>query len=274
MKIGASASVTVAGISVMLCRCRRKTEMRSQPGILLLILLAIALAACQGITTTDRTAATLGEDVQGTAQPTPSPETSVTAATAQVEEPVPVEMTEIVSVTEFFRVQVPTGWQAEEMVPGASIILANAEPALERYNAGSAIESGDIVLNVGFLPLALLQEDQLAHYGFAFDASPEVFLQSLLPMFRVGEDPAGTVVGTPVLTSIGDGRNAGMITLSIEGREGLVLVFDAGNGAIAFVSAVAHPTEMDAQMVTIQEIAASVAFTGTQDALYGALYGG
>lgn len=248
--------------------------MRSQAGILLLVLLVIALAACQGVATTDRATATLDVDVQATAQSTPSPATPVAAATAQVEEPVPFEMTEIVSVTEFFRVQAPAGWQAEETVPGASIILANSESALERYNAGSAIESGDIVLNIGFLPLALLQEDQLAHYGFAFDASPDVFLQSLLPMFRVGEDPADTVVGTPALISVGDGRDVGMVTLSDQGREGVVLVFEAGNGAIALVSAVAYPAEMDAQMATIQEIAATITFTGAQDALYGALYGG
>jgi hypothetical protein len=184
------------------------------------------------------------------------------------------EMEEIVSATEFFTVKIPAGWSRQEVVPGADFVLGNSEAALERYNTRGDIESGDYVLNVGFLPLALLQERDLSHLGFQFDASPEVFLQSLLPLFRSGDLPAGDNAGEAVLVSLSDEREAGMLTLSDEGREGLILVFTAGDGVLAFVSAVGYPGETGSLQEIAYAVAAEVVFSGTQDALYGALYGG
>ena len=100
--------------------------------------------------------------------------------------------TEFVSGTDLFSLKVPTGWYSTEVVPGADLVIANTEAALDRYFTQTIPESGDLILNIGFLPLAFFQENQLAHLGFQIDASPEIFLQSLLPMFRLGNEVSGS----------------------------------------------------------------------------------
>jgi hypothetical protein len=267
-------------------------------GFLLLVLMAalLALAACQNDEQASESESTEEAEVQSTMQPASSATAPVTTAQGPTEQPteeptegalsdveplpseVPAtaatELEEYVSVTELFSAKVPAGWSTQEYVPGGGLVMANSEAALERYNSGSAIESGDFVLNVGFLPLALLQEKDLSHLGFRFEASPEVFLQSLLPMFRIDNDPAGDIAGEAALVSVREGRDAGLLAVSDGGREGLILVFSAGDGVIAFVSAQGYPGEMDALQGITYAVAAEVAFSGAQDALYGALYGG
>jgi hypothetical protein len=181
--------------------------------------------------------------------------------------------TEFISTTNLFSLTVPVGWSAEEVVPGADLLMANTEAALERYHIGSAIEAGDLVLNVGFLPLALFQEEDLSHLDFQLEASPEVFLESLLPLFRIGDKPADNVAGEATLVSLHDGRDAGVLTFSEQGREGLILVFEAGAGVFAFVSAAGFPGEMNEFQEITYAVADAVAYNGTQDALYDALYG-
>jgi hypothetical protein len=265
---------------------------------LLLVLMAalLALAACQDEEELEGAESTSGAEAQVTMQPASSataPETMAKGPSEQpTEEPTEeaasdvepalseasataaTELEEYVSVTELFSAKVPAGWSTQEHVPGGGLIMANSGAALERYDSGSAIEPGDFVLNVGFLPLALLQEKDLSHLGFQFEASPEVFLQSLLPMFRIGNDPAGDVAGEAALVSVREGRDAGLLTVSYGGREGLILVFPAGDGVIALVSAEGYPGELDALEKIAYAVAAEVAFSGAQDALYGALYGG
>ena len=84
--------------------------------------------------------------------------------------------TEYVSSTDLFRLYVPTGWSTQEIVHGAYLVMANSETALQNYRNGNTPGSGELVLNVGFLPLALFQEDKLAHLGIQFDAPPDVLL--------------------------------------------------------------------------------------------------
>jgi hypothetical protein len=181
--------------------------------------------------------------------------------------------TEFLSSTDLFRLYVPTGWSTEESVPGAGLVMANTEAAFERYDKGNALESGDVVLNVGFLPLALLQEKELSHLGFQFKAPPDVFLQSLLPMFHVGEKPASDAAGKPALVSLGDEQDAGMLTFSEEGRDGLILVFFADDDVITFLSATTFPGGLGEFQEIIYAVAAGIAYSGSQDALYSKLYG-
>jgi hypothetical protein len=207
-------------------------------------------------------------------QPTPSPIASEPTAEEPTEE-VPTraatELEEFVSATEFFSVKVPAGWSKDEVFPGAALVMANSEAALERYESGSAVESGDLVLNIGFLPYRLLETNELRSLNFQFDGSPDVFLQSLLPMFHIDDD---LVIGDPELVSLSDERDAGLMTVSTEGREGMVLMFIAGDRVIAMVSTVAFPGEMDQFQEIAFSVAAEVAFSGAQDALYGALLRG
>lgn len=232
------------------------------------------LAACQREEQIEEAASTEGE-VEVALHPTStaaSLETETKEPTTQ--QPDHFAVTEFVSTTEFYSLSVPTGWSSVEVIPGADLVMANSEAALERYNTGSAIETGDIILNIGFLPLALLQEDDLSHLGIDFEASPDVFLQSLLPMFRIGDDAAENVVEGATLVSLSDEREAGMLTFSKEGSEGMILMFEAGEGVLAFFSATGFPGKLDGFQETIYALAGEVSFNGAQDALYGVLYGG
>jgi hypothetical protein len=182
-------------------------------------------------------------------------------------------VTEYVSSTELFKLYIPTGWKAQEVIPGADIIMANSDTALENYQSGNALESGELVLNVGFLPLALFQEQALAHLDIQIEASPEIFLQSILPMFLVEGEPAGDVAGEAVLVSLVDGRDAGMLTISKEGRDGLILVFKAGKDVFAFVSVTTFPGGMVEFQETAYEVAAGVTYNGSGSDLYSKLNG-
>jgi len=178
-----------------------------------------------------------------------------------------------VSSTELFSLYVPTGWSMEEVIPGADFVMANSEAALEHYRSESALESGDLVLNIGFLPLALFQEQALAHLNIQTEASPVVFLQSILPMFLVDGEPAGNVAGQAILVPLGDGRDAGMLTFSKEGRDGLILVFKTGKDVFAFVSVVTYPGGMVDFQETVYEVAAGITYEGSGSDLYSKLNG-
>ena len=180
---------------------------------------------------------------------------------------------EFVSSTELFSLYVPTGWSVEEVIPGADLVMANSEAALEHYRSESALESGDLVLNIGFLPLALFQEQALAHLDIQIEASPEVFLQSILPMFLVEGKPAGDVAGEAVSVSLGDGREAGMLIFSKEGRDGLILVSKAGKDVFAFVSVTTYPGGMVEFQETAYQVAAGITYNGSGSDLYSKLNG-
>lgn len=179
-----------------------------------------------------------------------------------------------VSATELYSLKTPGGWVVEEIVPGAGLVMANSEAALERARSGSATGPGDFVLNLGFLPVALLKEKELTHLGFQLDAPAEVVLQSLLPMFQIGADPAAEVLGQPVRISLRDEREAGMLTVTSEAHEGMILLFEASDGVLALVSTFAYEGEMAEYQEITYAIAAEVAYNGAQDALYGVLLGG
>lgn len=181
------------------------------------------------------------------------------------------DMEGFTSATELFSVGVPAGWSVEELLPGGALVMANSAAALERYNDGGAIEPGDLVLNIGFLPFVLLQQRELRPLDIRFEATPDVFLRSLLPMFRRADDAA---FGDAELVSLSDGRDAGMLTVSDEGREGMILMFVAGDGVVAFVSTVGFPGGMGGFQDVAFTVAAEVVFSGAQEALYGTLLGG
>lgn len=149
--------------------------------------------------------------------------------------------------------------------------MANSEAALGRFHNGNAIESGDLVLNIGFLPYQLFRQREVVPLGIQFDATPDIFLQSLLPMFRFADT---TAVSEPELVALSDARDAALLSVADAGREGLVLMFIAGDEVVAFVSAVGFPGELDAFQDITYAVAAEAVFSGAQEALYGTLLGG
>jgi hypothetical protein len=181
--------------------------------------------------------------------------------------------TEYVSSTDLFNLYVPTGWSTQEVIPGANLVMANNESTLISYHNANDLKSGELVMSIGFLPQAFLQEKELSHLGIQIEASPEVFLKSLLPMFLVGGKPARNTVGEATLVSLSDERDAGMLTFSEDEREGLILVFTAGKNVFAFISATTNPGGLQEVQEIIYAVAAGVAYNGSRDALYSKLYG-
>jgi hypothetical protein len=258
-----------------------------QKALVLLALVAalLALVACQDEEQLEEVESTLVAEVQKTMQLESSqvePEVTAEEPTQEAEvdvEPTPSEATvtaatdmeEFTSVTEFFTVKVPAGWSSEETFPGGAFIMANNEAALEHYNNDSAIDSGDFVLNIGFLPYLLFDQRELKPLDIQFEATPDVFLESLLPMFNVTDNADLSDVE---LVSINEGRDAGMLVVSDEGREGMILMFEAGDSVVAFVSTVGFPGEVAEFQEIAYAIAAEVTFSGAQEALYGRLLRG
>jgi hypothetical protein len=268
-------------------RSRQKYEKLLPLALLMTVL--FMLAACQQAEDVDRAASTLEAELIMTVRPEPSPNDKSNPADVPDEEPtrqvVPTgqptatelpapsesDMEEYVSPTEFFSLMVPAGWSSEETLPGAAFVMANSEEALARFREGGAAEPGDFVMNVGFIPYRLLQTNELRNLDFAYEASPDIFLQSLLPMFRLtGEADMSDVE----LASLGGKIEAGKVKVSDAGREGTVLMFPAGESVIALISTVGFPGEIGEYQEMTYAIAAEVAFSGAQDTLYGILLGG
>jgi hypothetical protein len=242
------------------------------------VLVLFALGACQPLDEPQEETA----EVQATEEPTApvggqeapdevEADEAANASSSEIPMTGDIEMEQIASATEFFTLEVPVGWSTEEVLPGANFEIANSEQALVRYRNGQAIESGDFILNIGFLPYRLLQTNELRSLDFQFDAPVDIFFQSIMPMFRTADD---LVVSEPQLVSLNDKREAGLITVSEEGQEGAVLLFAAGDSVIALVSSVAFPGEMDQFQAIVDSVAVEVEFSGDQDALYGVLLGG
>lgn len=267
---------------------RSKRNLQKVLVLAVLVVALFAVAACQKEEEQVEEADSTSEAAIETAvQPTPAPPQATaeppteepTEAAVPAVEPTPSEVTtageidmeEYVSVTEFFSVKVPAGWSSEETFPGGAFVMANSAAALERFNNDSAVESGDLVVNVGFLPYALFRQREVVPLDIQFEATPDLFLQSLLPMFRLADS---AVLSDAELVSLSDESDAGLLTVSDEGREGLILMTSAGDEVVAFVSAVGFPGEMGGFQEVIYAVAAEVAFSGAQEALYGTFLGG
>lgn len=244
--------------------------------LLALIAMVAVLTACQEEDQIDEEASALATNIERATQTASVPDVEVKESSQEspeVAEPdvEPILLEEYVSTTEFFSLKVPAGWSSEETFPGGAYIMANSEAAFEHYNNGSGFEPGDLVINVGFLPYELFRQREIVPLNIQFDETPDLFLQSILPIFRSADN---AVLSDTELVSLSDERDAGLVTVSDQGREGLILVFVAGDEVIALVSAIGYPGEIDAYREPIYTIAAGVVFSGTQDALYGTFLGG
>lgn len=246
-----------------------------------LAVLLTALTACDGQEQDqfEEEASALATNVERATQTASSPSTPEPDGEDATEEPSEKAMPDIdlssleeyVSVTEFFHLRVPAGWSAEETFPGGAFIMANSDTALERHKSGSPMEPSDLILNIGFLPYALFRQREVVPLNIQFDATPNIFLQSLLPMFQVADD---AVISDPELVSLNAEMDAGLVTVSGRGREGLILMFNAGDEVVVLVSAVGYPGELEAFQEAIYAVAAEVTFSGPQDELYGMFLGG
>lgn len=167
-----------------------------------------------------------------------------------------------------FQLSYPSAWLIEETFPGASVLLANKSEALDRHRSGVAPEAGDLVVNVGLVPYALMRQREVVPLGIQFDAGADVFFASAAPMFKLSD---GATLGDILLQELDGGREAGRAPVSAEDSEGLVLWVPMSGDAAALVSTVAALGDSDRFEEVILAIASSIAFDGDADALYGGL---
>jgi hypothetical protein len=227
-------------------------------GVFVAIVLLMSLAACNEISA----------ELPGGEQPSDVEQEPAVKPDAGDQE---ADMAELVSMTEFFRLQAPSGWATAETIPGGAFIMANTDAALERYRSGGAVESGDFILNIGFLPDTLLESNELRPLDIQFGAPPDVFLRSLLPMFN---PVSGTPLSDPELVSVSEVRDAGQLIVVDVDREGMILFLEVGEGVYALVSTIAAPGETGQFQDITYSIAANIEFSGAEGELYGALLGG
>jgi hypothetical protein len=255
----------------------RNTRLRYRFFVFLaLTMIVTTLSACQEEDQIDEEALAPATNVERATQTVSKPDTGVEELTQEPPESAesdvePISLEEYVSITEFFSLKVPVGWASAEIFPGGAFIMANSEAALDHYTNGSAFEPDDLVINVGFLPYELFRQREVVPLNIQFDATPDLFLQSILPIFRVA---GNAVLSDTELVSLNDERDAGLATISDQGREGLVLMFVAGDEVIALVSAVGYPGDMAVYKETIYAIATEAVFNGAQDALFRTFLGG
>ena len=183
------------------------------------------------------------------------------------------DMTMVKSSSGHVRIMVPPGWVIEEDADGVRLVLANAEAALTTFKEGELPKPGEVVITIGFIPAALFAEKDFSHVGIQLEASPDLFLQSIMPMLRITGAETADVSGSELVPLSGE-REAGLATIATLQREGSLLVFEAAEGVMAFVSTVAYPGELpDLQAITFA-VASSLDYTGSADALTAAFYGG
>lgn len=174
------------------------------------------------------------------------------------------------SATGAFRLRYPSAWVTDETFDDGALVLANQQAALDRYTAGSPPATGDLIVNIGFLPDSLFQQRELKRFEISVDSAPDAFLRSAMPMFDIAMDAE---VGSIDAVSLGE-RPAGRATISAVDREGVILTFVAGDGVAGIVTTVTVPGETIRFEEVVSQIVESVVFEGDQEALYGRLLTG
>lgn len=218
---------------------------------LLLVGLVAAAAACTSDQTTGESTTTTSE-----------------GATLNTEDLTSELTSEFVGEGGVFQLSYPSAWLIEETFPGAAVLLANKAEALERYRSGTAPQPGDLVMNVGLVPYALMRQREVVPLGIQFDAGADVFLASAVPMFKLSE---GATLGDVVLQELDGGGDAGRAAVSSDSSEGMVLWVPTSADAAALVSTVAALGDSARFEEVVLAITSSIRFDGDGDALYGGL---
>jgi len=191
-----------------------------------------------------------------TASP-PPPESEL--KTDFLEELLPIEFS---SATGQFSLRQPAGWVIEEDEKGLGLVMANSEAALTRFKTGQ-VESGEFVLNIGFIPAAWFERN-----GIELGTTPDVFLQSIMPLLRPSEDNVESpAVSDSELVSLSDGIEAGLLTISDDKREGRLIVFEATDRVFVFITASGYPGEVEDFQEMALAIAANIEYTGSAEDL-------
>ena len=158
----------------------------------------------------------------------------------------------------------PDDWVVERNLGMVSV--ATSQVALRRARVGG-LGDGDSVVQLGFFPAAWLAMETWFGGVVEVAASKDVLLASIVPLLRLTPDyAADAVVGEAELVSLGNGREAGLLIVSSDDKQGMLIVFEPADGVIGFVSA-AGTGDASGLRDTGLAIAASVDYLGSADAL-------
>jgi hypothetical protein len=229
----------------------------------------LVLAACQSEEQLDELAATL----EATVQPvdTEEPTLEATEIPLALDPAVVQGMAEFTSATEQFSLRYPADWVAEEDVEGGVLVIANTEAALARFNAGQKIEAGDFALNVGFVPAEFFE---IPMVDMRVEGTPKSSLLqfTLASLMRARND--NTAVSDIKIVSFAGEREAALVMVSDDQGEGAFMIIDdAGERVVAFVSAVGYPAEFETFSDIALTVAATVEYNGHSEALWAAMLG-
>ena len=172
-----------------------------------------------------------------------------------------------------FSVAYPAGWIAFEHEDGIGLAIANSDAAMTRFGVGESVP-GDLALNIGFIPAAWFAMGEWEDVGIQLEATPDVFLQSIMPMLRLTEAYAeGAVIRDSELVSLSDGVEAGLLTVSYGERVGMLIVFETTEGVFAFVNALGNPAEVEDFQKIALAVAASIEYTDSAENLRDSFFG-
>ncbi|MBV7334810.1 hypothetical protein KFU94_42550 [Chloroflexi bacterium TSY] len=179
---------------------------------------------------------------------------------------------EFSSATDQFSLRYPADWAAEEDMEGGVLVIANSEMALARFNAGEA-EPGDVVLHIGFLP---------AEFFAAFDVpvgtTPKDTLQAMMPVLKIAGHHANDTADDATVSEIevvalDDTREAALVMVSANQREGGFMVSEVAKGITAIISIVTAPGEFETMSDILLAVTATIEFKGTSEVLWQAMLG-
>lgn len=180
--------------------------------------------------------------------------------------------TEFSSATDQFSLRHPTEWVIDEG-EGNLVTMANSSAALARFDSGLT-HPGDIAMSVGFIPTLFFESDELfPGIDIKLEASPKTLLESILPIIRFsssGRQSAPT--GHAQLVTLSNGVEAGVLDLSSDERDGIILVYAITNDVVTFVTASGYPDEVDIREVAIA-IAGGIEFSGSTEEATRAFFG-
>lgn len=202
-------------------------------------------------------------------EPTPTAPLPEAAPTAELKtdllaDSLPIEFR---SATDQYNLRHPAGWVIEEDEKGLGLVMANSEAALTRFKTGQ-VEPDDFVLNIAFIP-DLWFEGQ----GIELGTTPDVFLQSIMPLLRPsGDDADSPAVSDSELVPLSDEVEAGLLAVSDDEREGRLIVFEATDGVFIFITASGYPGEVKDFQEMALAIAANMEYTGSSKELGDAFF--
>lgn len=167
--------------------------------------------------------------------------------------------------TNLFSVTYPAGWTVIEHEDGSGVILATSDVELARYRQGASFAPGDQALSISLTPAELFQTLQIP---IEPGATARQLSEALLT--KLGEIH-GTEPGAAEVVELEDGREVALKRAANDRAEGAVILLEISDSVIALNTVVCHPGEYGAAEATALAILSSLAFSGTADALSGAI---